>query len=110
MPLKAIRGFRTSQLPEDVPLTSLLDLGSGGDDVCPKLRLKGRRGRVIATSKLPVTREIWWLFFNNKGSHDMWWYILTFYAGVFFGIFILALCKSAGDYDRSLEDFDPNNQ
>ena len=36
----------------------------------------------------------------------MWWYILTFYAGMFFGIFILGLCKAAGDYDRSMESFE----
>ena len=30
-------------------ITSLLGLRPGGDGVCPKLWLKGRRGRIIAT-------------------------------------------------------------
>jgi hypothetical protein len=41
--------------------TSLLGLWPGGGGVCPKPRLKGRRGRVVTASKLPVTRagQLW---------------------------------------------------
>lgn len=40
-------------------VASQLWLGGGG--VCPDLTVKGRRGRVVATLKLPVTRagQLW---------------------------------------------------
>ena len=53
------RGVRTLLLSDDVSVNHIASrLGSGGDGVCPKLRLKGRRGRITAASKLPVTRDI----------------------------------------------------
>ena len=38
-------------------ITSLLGLWPGGDGVCPKLRLKGRRGRITAAYQLPATKR-----------------------------------------------------
>ncbi len=58
--LRIRRGFVTLQLPADIAvMMSPFDLlRSGGGDVCPRPRSKDRRGCVIATYKLPVTRAI----------------------------------------------------
>ena len=49
----AYRGLRTSQLPVDIAVTDVAFrslMRPGGDDVCPSLAVKDRRGCVIATS------------------------------------------------------------
>ena len=70
---------------------SPLGFWPGGGGVCPKLRLKGRRGRVTTASKLPATRSNPGGFIFNK--RELFHMILRLLFALLFG-FSLAGCAA----------------